>query len=370
MKVLITNLVLWPRTGTVMYVRDLARGLLARGIAPAVLSRPAGPVCAELRAAGVPVVGRCRDLPWVPDVIHGHHGPVLSEALRRFPRVPAINICHDHLSVFERAVVHPAVRRHFGVSEACLRRQHADGVPAASATLLPNFVDLERFRARAPLPARPRRALVFSNYASEATHLPAVREACRRAGLTLDVVGAGVGRASERPEQVLPEYDVVFAKARAALEAMAVGTAVVLCDFGGVGPMVHADAFDRLQQMNFGSQALVGPLTAAHVLEQLAGYDPADVVRVRARVRAQASLDVVLDRLVETYRECIGEGVPGQRPSALQHTGTLLSGLALLTYWAWVSWPPERQHWLRRLRLNAVGRALVGRLVDGRMRRP
>ena len=51
-----------------------------------------------------------------------------------------------------------------------------------------------------------------------------------------------------QPERVLGRYDIVFAKAKAAMEAMAVGAAVVLCDFGGVGPMVTWADFDRLRR--------------------------------------------------------------------------------------------------------------------------
>ena len=39
-------------------------------------------------------------------------------------------------------------------------------------------------------------------------------------------------------------YDIVFAKARAAIEAMAVGAAVIVCDFDGVGPMVSTENVD------------------------------------------------------------------------------------------------------------------------------
>src|SRR5207253_11139176 len=98
--------------------------------------------------------------------------------------------------------------------------------------------DLARFARRRPLPPRPRRALIFSNRAHEYTFIPAVRSACRRRGLELDVGGAGVGRTVDNPETLLPNYDLVFAKARCALEAMAVGSAVILCDADGLGPLV------------------------------------------------------------------------------------------------------------------------------------
>jgi hypothetical protein len=38
------------------------------------------------------------------------------------------------------------------------------------------------------------------------------------------------GSINAKPEEILGGYDLVFAKARSAIEAMAVGTAVVICD--------------------------------------------------------------------------------------------------------------------------------------------
>ncbi|HEY6554490.1 MAG TPA: hypothetical protein VI669_14120, partial [Vicinamibacteria bacterium] len=58
LRVLITNIEMWPRTGTVTYVVDLALELLRRGHRPSVFTLRGGPVAEELRAAGIPVVTR------------------------------------------------------------------------------------------------------------------------------------------------------------------------------------------------------------------------------------------------------------------------------------------------------------------------
>ena len=52
-----------------------------------------------------------------------------------------------------------------------------------------------------------------------------------------------------RPEEALGSYDIVFAKARAAAEAVATGTAVVLCDVAGAGPGEedHRGRLERLK---------------------------------------------------------------------------------------------------------------------------
>lgn len=361
MRVLITNLLLWPRTGTALYVRDLALGLARRGVSPAVFSLATGGICDELVAAGVPVVSEPRRLPWTPDVIHGHHDALIRLALRAFPGVPAIDVCHDHTSFHDRTVRHPAVRRRFAVSALCARRRVAEGLSADSIELLPNFVDLARFRPRAPLPDRPRRALVFSNYASEDTHLPAIRDACARAGLALDVVGLGVGRPIDAPEALLAEYDLVFAKARAALEAMAVGAAVVLCDFAGVGPLVRSSEFLALQRLNFGFEALTEPLTAEAVGRQIARYDPADAIRVREMVAEHASLDHVLDRLQAAYAACVGEGAAPVASTMRDRAAAVRADLGLRAYWQWLSWPEARRARWRIGGLHAiVRRGLIG----------
>lgn len=361
MRILITNLLLWPRSGTVTFVRDLALGLRRRGMSPAVYSLAAGRVCDQLRSAGVPVVSRLRDLPWIPDVIHGHHGDLVRIALHTFPGVPAINVCHDHLAPPDSAVLHPSVQRYFAVSQLCLRRQQAEGVPHDATSLLPNFVDVARFRPRSPLPLRPRRALVFSNYATDGVHLRTIRDACASAGLSLDVVGSGVGTATDAPEDLLLGYDVVFAKARAALEAMAVGAAVILCDYGASGPLVQSHAFDALQRQNFGRAAIASPLTVDALLRQIERYDPLDAARVQARVREQASLEHVLDALVVAYADCFQKGVSAGQPSARARLEVARAHLRVRLYWGWMAMPPRRQAWLRAMGLNVLGRAWLWR---------
>ena len=360
MRVLITNLVTWPLSGTVTYVRDLACGLQRRGWTPAVFSDGAGPLCDELRSAGIAVVSRLDALPWAPDVIHGHHLLPLSAAVARWPGVPVVHICHDHTSIHERPLLHPAVRRYLAVSEVCRTRQIRDGVPPERTDLLFNFVDVARYAPRRALPARPARALVFSNYATESTVLPVVREACRRAGLPLDVVGNGVGRLVTHPEALLGEYDIVFAKAKAALEAMAVGTAVVLCDFAGVGPMVTTAGLDDLRRHNFGYATLTEPLTVATVLERIGRYDPAEAAAVCARIRDEASLERTLDHLERLYRDCMAEGpIEPVRSSLAGRARLVRDRLALRLYWRWLALSPQR-----RARLRALG---VSRMLQAAM---
>lgn len=307
LRVLITNQMMGPPSGTVLFVRDLALELQRQGHVPSVFSPVPCTVPEELRAAGIPVGGDLTRLGGRPDVIHGHHVLPTLMAVRHWPTVPAINVCHDHLSVDDRPPLHPRIHRYFGVSRVCVERLIESGVPLDRAQLLLNFVDTRRFLPRPPLPEQPRKALIFSNYASPDTHLPAVTEACRRAAIELDVVGARAGRPVASPENVLGPYDIVFAKGKAAIEAMAVGSAVVLCDYSGVGPMVTARDFDALRPLNFGFQALRGRLDPELVLHEIARYDARDAARVRDKVRAMAGLDQAVVDLVRIYRAVLAE---------------------------------------------------------------
>src|SRR5678816_1337501 len=211
----------------------------------------------------------------------GHQAETIT-ALLHFPGVPAVQFCHSWSHWEETPVRFPRIRRYVAVDHTCRDRllyQH--GIPEEQVTTLLNFVDLERFQQRRlPLPSRPGRALVFSNYASEATHLPVVQEACARANIRLDVMGSNAGTANSNPERTLGEYDLVFAKAKCALESLAVGTAVILCDASGLGPMVSMGNLEQLRPLNFGIRTLREPLRVDLIAREISLYDPADATEV------------------------------------------------------------------------------------------
>ena len=309
LRVLITNITLATRTGTETYIRDLALGLARRGHHPVVYSTDLGDIAREMEAGTVPVIDDLRRLSGPPDVIHGHHFPETLTALLHFPGVPALNFCHDWAAWHDTPLWHPRVRRYVAVDDTCRDRlldRHA--IPPDKVRVVLNSVDLERFPPRGPLPERPRRALVFSNLAAaEDNYLGAVRSACEAAGLTLDVIGQGAGTSVARPGELLGQYDLVFAKGRCALEAMAVGPAVVLSDAGLAGPMVTAAEFDRLRRWNFGRRALRHPVGQRVLLREIARYHPGDAAQVTQRVRAEAGLDGALTDLIDLYREAIEE---------------------------------------------------------------
>ncbi len=308
MNVLLTTWRLADHTGAELYARDLARALNRQGCRVAIYVVAAGPLARLVSAEGIEVITDPRRPSFTPDIIHGHHSPALGEALAAWPGCPAVSVTHDAGSPLDEPWPLERVRRYVAVDHRCLARLERDpAIPRDRQRVLLNFVDLARFAPRPALPARPVRALVFSNYAREGPGLDLLRQACAAAGLALDVMGSGVGGLEPHPERRLGGYDIVFAKARAAIEAMAVGCAVVLSDFAGFGEMVSAARFDSLRAMNFGAAVLTRPLTLENIAAELARYDPADAAAVSARIRAEAGLEEAAAAWLALYAEVLAE---------------------------------------------------------------
>jgi len=308
LKVLITNHFLRGRTGSELYVCELAKSLMSRGHTPIVYSPQLGASARELRNATVPVVDSLAALASAPDLIHGQHHVETMAALLRFPNTPAIFVCHGWAPWEETPPKHPRILRYVAVDDTCRDRLVCESdVSDESVSVILNSVDMEEFQPRTALPLKPTKALIFSNGASESTHVGAVREACRRTHLTLDVIGAEAGRVSLRPQEILGQYDIVFAKARCALEALAVGSAVVLCDTTGVGPMVTTGEMDQLRRLNFGVRTLQNDLNPKVLEKEIRRYDAEDATEVSRRIRDRAGRETVIDQFVTLYDEVISE---------------------------------------------------------------
>lgn len=311
MRILFTNHGLSQRAGTELYVRDIAVALRNRGHEPWCWSTEIGAVADELRAEGIRVVQTLAELPGQPDLIHGHHRLETTAAGLYFPDVPIVSYCHGPRAWQERPCRLPNVAFWIAVDEACRERLvNEEGLDPSRIRVLLNFFDADRFPLRGALPSRPERALVFSNYASRDTHVPVLREVCEAAGLRLDVVGLASGKVVEDPGALLVQYDLVFAKARAAIEAMAAGCAVVQCDSFGAGRMVAPDNFHELRERNFGFTTMRMPLTVEHLTAQVRQYDAVACGAVSERVRRECSLDHAVEQLLGHYQDALQWKVP------------------------------------------------------------
>lgn len=309
LRVLLTNEILNTRTGTETGVRDLALALKKAGHEPLVYSPELGEIAREINSHDITVTDRLSSLWRRPDVIHGNHRVPVLHALLRFPSVPAIFVCHDRTHDHDRAPLVPGIQRYLAVDLNCRERVMVEtGLPEHSVGVILNSVDLTRFRPRSALPGTPRRALVFSNFASHETYVRPVAEACSDLGIALDVVGEAAGNRSQHPEDLLPKYDIVFGKARAALEAMAVGCSVVLSDIRGLGSLVTSGQVAEMRPWNFGMKLLTRSATAEAVRSEIMRYDPVDAAIVQAYIRENASLESMTKSYLECYRDVVAKG--------------------------------------------------------------
>ena len=316
--VLITNWRLGYPTGSELFTRDLACALVRRGHRVIAYSPILEEGTEELCKAGVAVVDDLETIQAAPDVIHGQHHVQAMEAMLHFPRVPAVFICHGRTMWPEIPPLGNRVGRCVAVDLNTRERLvETYGIAESRVELILNAVDTDRFRPRAPLPSAPSRALVFSNYASLNTHLEPIREACKRLGIALEVIGLGSGNLQANPERLLGGYDLVFAKARCALEAMATGAAVILCDTVGLGPMVTLDRVEALRPWNFGARCLTDRIEPEAICREIGRYDAADAAGVSAYIRERATLSAAIDQYLAVYRKLLAEPAPRSGKDAL-----------------------------------------------------
>jgi hypothetical protein len=278
------------------------------GHEPLIYSPAAGSIAQQIQAQGIPVFSDIRQIKLVPDIIHGQHHPQTLTALLQFPDTPALFVCHDATAWHDDPLIFPRVLRYVAVDYRCQKRfEEIPQIPREKVRVLFNAVDLSRFKPRAPLPNRPTRSAIFSNYATRSTHTTAVTKACKKLGIALDVIGKGFHTATSKPEEALLAYDIVFAKARCALEAMAVGSAVVLCDFAGLGAMVNCANFTELRKLNFGAGTLLRPLDPQLIAAEISRYDVHEAQQVSVRARKECGLTSAVAEWLEIYKEVIAE---------------------------------------------------------------
>ena len=315
-RILLANVCLDGRSGTETHLCDHAIEFLRRGHHVMVYSPRLGAIAQAMSAAGAEVQADLTKFSAPPEVVQGNHHQQTIQALLRFPDAPGVLMCHDATHVNARLAVFPRILRYIAVDWNCRERvMRETGLPAADIPVVPNTVNARLFLPRSPLPSRASRALVFSHYAHLTNYVPVLRAACRRTALQLGFAGSGMGALSASPATILGDYDIVFGKARCALEALAVGCHVVLCDERGLGPAITLENFAELRRWNFGARILTGKITPEGVAERIAAYNPAVSARLRDRVCSEATLDHSVDALLAIHEETISAFQHGPRPA-------------------------------------------------------
>ena len=158
MRVLLANGRLGFRSGSEVHTRDLALALHGRGHDVSVfvgVLREDDDV-RTLRSAGVLVTDDLDALSAIPDVIQGHQLPETTLACLRFPRSPALQVCHDATNGRDAAGPSWMIQRRAAVDDYCRERVHREtGTPLSEIDVLFNPIDLSYFKERGLPPGTP-----------------------------------------------------------------------------------------------------------------------------------------------------------------------------------------------------------------------
>lgn len=306
MKVLFTNKVLNFPAGTQVVVRDLAVALKIRGWQVAVFTLQAGPFANDIRKHGIVVTEQLGEIPFKPEIIHAHHYEPALKALNFFSATPAISFIHDRLSPIDIPPRHKNIMHYlasdFNVYDRLVSEAH---IPASYVNVLLNWVDVTKFPLRHSWNEKPKNALVFSNYATKDNYFKIIQKACAAEGIPVDAVGQNMGNIVTDPGPLLCRYDIVFAKAKAAMEAIATGAVVIPCDKFGLGKIATMSNYDHYRKFNFGMKILDRPVLHSLVTREIRNYSIADARMLASAIRKDADFDSYVNALIGYYEQAV-----------------------------------------------------------------
>ena len=307
--------------GTTVYIKDLVIGLKRLGITPEVFTLRMGPVASELNALGIKVTYRLSELS-TPDVIHAHHNIALRKALLKFRNTPVVSWIHDRTSHLDIPLFRSNILQYMAVDYNCKERYcHDFNFMEDEVNVIYNWVNLERFQCKAAVANKPQKALVFSNYANDSNYLPVIKATCDALSIELDTIGKYSNNQTATPEHYLPHYDLIFGKAKAAMEGMATGAAVIVCDFRGLAGLVNPDNFGHFRKFNFGMKLMTRKITHSNLTAEIKAYNEADAIATTQMIREQADFEATLLQIVDMYKKLIDAYAKGERGPYDFHLG-------------------------------------------------
>ncbi len=92
----------------------------------------------------------------------------------------------------------------------------------------------------------------------------------------------------KKPENILNKYDIIFTSGMAAIEALASGAAVILCDGRGAFGIVTTSNYKYVQEHNLGLKTLESELSPEFVEDNINRYNREDAELVSRLVRQES----------------------------------------------------------------------------------
>lgn len=308
MNILITNFFITSPSGTETYVQELAIELQSRGHHVEIFTLLKGDLATTLIEKGINVCSDLKKIKEIPDCIHVHHNLLALKVVRFFKTTPIVYFIHDRTSSLDYPFRHTNILQYVAVDYNCKERYCIENkFEDDDIQLIYNWVNLTRFKQRKVISAIPRKALAFSNYMSQTNIFPAIKEACLSQGIEIDLIGSGNGNCTTTPENILGEYDIVFGKAKAAIEAMSTGAAVIICDFRGLAEIVTPKNMAHFRKYNFGMKLMTNKIQTDLIVKEIKKYNAENTLAVSDFIRKEADFMSIVTQLENTYSRVIKE---------------------------------------------------------------
>ena len=264
---------------------------------------------------------------WLPsevDVVLAQDGAAALEMLEFRPTAPQIFFWHSDLFDLHLPPQLDCVTARIVTLWGGARRKAEALAVSAPIVELAHPIDVERFKPRRPLRDHPR-AVALGNYLT-GERLRILERACELAGIELELWGLhSENGVTDRPEDAINSADIVFAKAKAAVEAMACGRAVFVFDAFGSDGWVTPDHYARLEASCFAGTGATQPVDEESIASALAAYSPAMGVANRDLAVANHSAIRHVAEVAKLAKEVAAEvdSIPPMRHEALPELARL-----------------------------------------------
>jgi hypothetical protein len=339
MRFVLGNRLLDHAGGTEVHLLTLAEHLQRLGHEVCLYSPELGSFADHVRTRGVDVAGRLQELPGDCDVVFSQDTVVVYDLADRYPEAfHVFRICGDTFDFQLPPQLTGVVDMIVALSDRYAQIAEASAVKVPVLRLrIP--VDSDRLAPVAPIRARPMHAVLLGNYLERDE---IVSEAWGRQGVEVSRVGGHAQRFDVR--EALADADIVVAKSRAALDAMACGRAVYILDvFGGDGWVTQSN-YAALEADHFAGLATGRVIGVAELERDLAEYDMRMGVTNRDLIAQHHDAH---QHAIELVR-AIQERHPMERPRVALQEYSRLTALQ----WSW-------EQMVRRMHNEQV--ALIGR---------
>ena len=322
MRFVLGNRHLLAAGGTEVHLVTVAEHLLRLGHEVRLYAPELGPFADHARRRGLDVHGSLRELPADCDVVFAQDGIVVLDLAERYPQAMTVfRVCGDVFDFQLPPQLDGVVDLVVVLSDRYERLARACAVTVPTLRLrVP--IDIDRLVPLGALHDPPRRAVLLGNYGERAE---LVREIWSRHGLEVTRVGGDVQ--TYDVAAAVADADIVVAKSRAALDAMACGRAVYVYDvFGGDG-WVTAESYPALEADNFAGQATGRVIDAAALAADLADYRPEMGATNRDLVLQHHS---ARNHVIALLAAIDGRAPRGRSPAPLREMARLIA-----MQWSW-----------------------------------